>query len=159
MVLHPAPVLLGDTNEDLHSNTDDAGDGIHTVQGNGMISILSVFSTENAKYRLRSEVMTDLIKREDAIKAVSEPFDRKYWQYTTMSIRDTVKALKDILGINEVIDSVSLSGFVAPEAEDSASEDLSVTAEADKGYALKYVTWYVLCAVAVSITSVISSTE
>ena len=38
----------------------------------------------------------DLIKREDAIKAVSEPFDRKYWQYTTRSIRDTVKALKDI---------------------------------------------------------------
>lgn len=38
----------------------------------------------------------DLIKREDAIKAVSEPFDRKYWHYTTRSIRDTVKALKDI---------------------------------------------------------------
>ena len=38
----------------------------------------------------------DLISREDAIKAVSEPFDRKYWQYTTRSIRDTVKALKDI---------------------------------------------------------------
>lgn len=38
----------------------------------------------------------DLIKREDAIKAVSEPFDRKYWQYTTRSIRDTVRALKDI---------------------------------------------------------------
>ncbi len=40
--------------------------------------------------------MKDLIEREDAIKAVSEPFDRKYWQYTTRSIRDTVKALKDI---------------------------------------------------------------
>ena len=40
--------------------------------------------------------MDDLIRREDAIKAVSEPFDRKYWQYTTRSIRDTVKALKDI---------------------------------------------------------------
>lgn len=40
--------------------------------------------------------MTDLIKREDAIKAVSEPFDRRYWQYTTRSIRDTVKILKDI---------------------------------------------------------------
>ena len=40
--------------------------------------------------------MEDLIRREDAIKAVSEPFDRKYWQYTTRSIRDTVKALKDI---------------------------------------------------------------
>ena len=38
----------------------------------------------------------DLIKRADAIKAVSTPFDRKYWQYTARSIRDTVKALKDI---------------------------------------------------------------
>jgi hypothetical protein len=55
-----------------------------------------VIDTENAKYRLRSKVMTDLIKREDAIKAVVEPFDRKYWNYTTRSIRDTVKILKDI---------------------------------------------------------------
>ena len=40
--------------------------------------------------------MDDTIKRSDAIKAVSEPFDRKYWQYTTRSIRDTVKALNSI---------------------------------------------------------------
>lgn len=37
-----------------------------------MISVLTIFSTENAKYSLRSEQMTDLIKREDAIRAIDE---------------------------------------------------------------------------------------
>lgn len=46
--------------------------------------------------REKGDIMEDLIKREDAIKAIAEPFTEELWDGVLRSIRDVVAVLKDI---------------------------------------------------------------
>ena len=51
--------------------------------------------------------MDDLIRRSDAVKAVSEPYNEKFWDYVKRPISNVVNILKSISAVEPCKDAVS----------------------------------------------------